>query len=154
MCSESSGGHTASGIFPLSTENALRICAIIQNFVFSAIYPMQTGFFDIQWNQCRRAIGAWHCAVCDRLRHGCECTSSRRARESLSRLDGDTASPRPFLYQLLKSNPAERRELRPMCEAQMLLAKPNEVGLRGKGRIISPVDAVPLAAQHDLAMLF
>ena len=45
-------------------------------------------------------------------------------------------------------------ELRPMCEAQMLLAKPNEVGLRGKGRIISPVDAVPLAAQHDLAMLF
>ena len=60
----------------------------------------------------------------------------------------------PLLYQLLKSNPAERRELRPMCEAQMLIAKPNEVGLRGKGRIISPVDAVPLAAQHDLAMLF
>ena len=34
--------------FPISTENALRICAIIQNFVFSAIYPMQNQLFDIQ----------------------------------------------------------------------------------------------------------
>ena len=39
-------------------------------------------------------------------------------------------------------------------ECDIAKSKPNEVGLRGKGRIISPVDAVPLAAQHDLAMLF
>ena len=31
-------------------------------------------------------------------RSSCECTSSRRKRKGLLCLDGDTASPRPFLY--------------------------------------------------------